>query len=181
VYTSDGTARNLFRSTASHNTLSIDGVEQNDMRPDWLFRMFETSKAESIAFDDSDQAVEYTGRHHGYERLDAPVTHARTIRIVKATGDLEIADVLSGRGRHTIRWHFHLAPGVAASIDVDGDVALTAGGCRWMLHMPRDLNAEIHQAHYSPSYGVKIPCVAVDATTESVLDGERRWVFSITE
>jgi hypothetical protein len=181
VYTSDGTARNLFRSTASHNTVSIDGVEQNDMRPDWLFRMFETSNAESIAFDNREEAVEYAGRHHGYERLDEPVTHERTFRLFKATGDLEIADLLTGRGRHTLRWHFHLAPSVGAAVDIDGNVILTVNGRRWTLHMPRELNAEIRPAHYSPSYGVKIPCVGVDASMELVLDGERRWTFSITE
>jgi len=181
VYTSDGTARNRFRSTASHNTLSVDGVEQNDMRPDWLFRMFETSNAESVAFDDREDAVEYTGRHHGYERLDEPVTHERTIRIAKATGDLEIVDRLRGRGRHTVRWHFHLAPNVGAATDIDGNVVLIAVGRRWTLHVPRELNAEIQSADYSPSYGVKVPCVAVDASMELVLDGERRWAFSITE
>src|SRR5262249_4812290 len=36
VYTADGNARNLFRSTRSHNTLAIDGVEQNEMRTEWL-------------------------------------------------------------------------------------------------------------------------------------------------
>ena len=181
VYTADSTARNRFRSTASHNTLSVDGVEQNDMRPDWLFRMFETSNAESVAFDDREDAVEYTGRHHGYERLDEPVTHQRTIRIAKATGDLEIVDRLRGRGRHTVRWHFHLAPNVGAATDIDGNVVLIAVGRRWTLHVPRELNAEIQSADYSPSYGVKVPCVAVDASMELVLDGERRWAFSITE
>ena len=34
VYTSDPDARNLFRSTRSHNTLSVDGEEQNELRPE---------------------------------------------------------------------------------------------------------------------------------------------------
>ena len=33
VYTSDPDARNLFRSTRSHNTLSVDGQEQNEFKP----------------------------------------------------------------------------------------------------------------------------------------------------
>jgi hypothetical protein len=44
VYTSDPDARNLFRGTAYHNTLTLDAVEQNDIRLDYLFRMFETSR-----------------------------------------------------------------------------------------------------------------------------------------
>src|SRR6185295_19226636 len=34
VYTSDPDARNRFRGTAYHNTLMVDGVEQNELRPD---------------------------------------------------------------------------------------------------------------------------------------------------
>ena len=44
VYTSDADARNRFRGTAFHNTVCVDGVEQNELRPDWLFRLFETSQ-----------------------------------------------------------------------------------------------------------------------------------------
>mgnify|MGYP003337307296 CR=1 FL=1 len=49
VYTSDFDARNRFRSTAYHNTLQLDGREQNDLKPEWIFRLFETSHAEHIA------------------------------------------------------------------------------------------------------------------------------------
>ena len=48
VYTSDPDARNLFRSTRSHNTISVDGEEQNEFRPDWLFRMFEKANPEHL-------------------------------------------------------------------------------------------------------------------------------------
>src|SRR5262249_35226530 len=69
VYTSDFAARNRFRSTASHNTLQIDGQEQNDLKPEWIFRLFETSHAEHVGFVETSECVEYTGRHHGYERF----------------------------------------------------------------------------------------------------------------
>src|SRR5438045_951453 len=46
VYTSDPDARNRFRGTAYHNTVMIDGVEHNDLRPAWLYRLFQTSHAE---------------------------------------------------------------------------------------------------------------------------------------
>jgi uncharacterized heparinase superfamily protein len=180
VYTSDPEARNRFRSTAAHNTLSIDDVEQNELRSDWLFRLFETSKAETVSFDDRDGAMQYVGRHHGFERLAEPVTHERTFRFAKSTGELEIVDCLTGRGRHTVRWHFHVAPNVGAAVDIDGNVILSAAGHRWTLHVPREMNAEVAAGHYSPSYGVKVPCLTVDASTELVLNGERRWTFRIS-
>src|SRR5215831_3218469 len=112
VYTSDFAARNRFRSTASHSTLQIDGEEQNDLKPEWIFRMFETSHAEHVAFTETAEQFEYGGRHRGYERFDQAVTHERTLRLSKSDGALTIVDRVTGHGEHHFRWHFHLAPGV---------------------------------------------------------------------
>jgi hypothetical protein len=86
VYTSDADSRNRFRGTGYHNTVMIDCVEQNEWRPDWLFRLFETSHAETTSFHERGDCVEYVGRHHGYERLPQPVTHERTFRFDKPSG-----------------------------------------------------------------------------------------------
>ena len=179
VYTSDADARNRFRGTAYHNTAMVDGVEQNELRPDWLFRLFETSNAESVSFDDGADAAVYVGRHHGYERLPEPVTHERTFRLLKPSGTLVIVDRLSGRGRHDVRWHFHLAPGVSAARAGDTTVLLAAGAARWQLKTPANLAIEVQPAAYSPSYGVKVPCVAIDLSSQVDLGGERTWEFSI--
>jgi heparinase II/III-like protein len=179
VYTSDPEARNLFRGTASHNTIVVDGVEQNDVRPDWLFRMFETSKAESVSFDDRPDAATYVGRHHGYERLPDPLTHERTFVLRKATGELTIVDRLIGGGRHDVRWHFHLAPGVLVTRTSGGTVRLDARGRRWTLKAPPALVVTIAPAAYSPSYGVKVPCLAVDLGATVDVDGERTWEFAV--
>ena len=179
VYTSDAGARNRFRATASHNTLMVDGVEQNELRPDWLFRLFETSNAESLSFDDRADAAVYVGRHHGYERLPEPVTHERTFRFEKTSGTLSIADRLIGRGRHEVRWHFHLAPGVSAERAPDATVSLTAPTGRWRLIAPPGLAIGIEAAAYSPSYGVSVPCVALDMSSRVDVAGERTWEFSI--
>jgi len=179
VYTSDAGARNRFRATASHNTLMVDGVEQNELRPDWLFRLFETSNAESLSFDDRADAAVYVGRHHGYERLPEPVTHERTFRFEKASGTLSIADRLIGRGRHDLRWHFHLAPGVSAERARDATVSLMAPTGRWRLIAPPGLAFGSEAAAYSPSYGVKVPCAALDMSSRADVAGERTWEFSI--
>ena len=180
VYTSDADARNLFRGTAYHNTVEVDRVEQNDLRPEWLFRLFETANGEHLSFTDRADASEYVGRHHGYERLADPVTHERVIRLQKASGRLEVVDRLRGRGEHDVRWHFHLAPGVdAAQVDPTA-IALSARGGRWRLQCPPGLQATIDPAGYSPSYGAKVPCLAVTLSARVTLDGERAWAFSIT-
>lgn len=180
LYTSDFDARNLFRSTASHNTLSIDGVEQNDMRPEWIFRLFETSNAEHVLFEDGSHAVRYVGKHHGYERLAEPVTHERELRLLKAGGALEIEDRLTGAGAHQLRWYFHLAPGVEAIETGGAVIELRARERRWFLRLPDALERSIDDARYSPSYGVAVPCRAITATTHVVLNGTQSWSFTIT-
>jgi uncharacterized heparinase superfamily protein len=179
VYTSDAEARNLFRSTAYHNTVMVDGIEQNDTRPEWIFRMFESARAEHVAFRDAGDEAEYVGRHHGYERLDAPVTHQRTLQLDKATGTLRIADRLEGQGAHDLRWHFHLAPGVVADAAEPCAISLRIADRRWLLRYPDDLHAVITPAAYSPSYGVKVACSAVDLSTRTTLDEARQWLFAI--
>jgi uncharacterized heparinase superfamily protein len=180
VYTSDFDARNLFRSTASHNTLFVDTVEQNEMRPEWIFRLFESSNAEHILFDEDSDAIRYAGRHHGYERLPEAVTHEREFRLKKADGTLEFTDRLDGRGAHQLRWHFHLSPGVEAAEAGDAGIELRARGRRWLLRMPQSLERSIDEGQYSPSYGVAVPCRVVNATAHVVLDGSRSWTFTIT-
>ena len=131
--------------------------------PSWLFRLFETSNAESLSFDDRTDAAVYIGRHHGYERLPEPVTHERTFRFEKTSGALLIVDRLIGRGRHAVRWHFHLAPGVSADrARDDGRVAHGADRPLAADRAAEDLAIAIEAAAYSPSYGVQRALPALD-------------------
>ena len=164
VYTSDPEARNLFRMTGFHNTLRIDDVEQNDVRLDYLFRMFETSTVEHVAFADTGAETTYTGRHTGYERLPAAVTHERSFHLSKESGRLSIVDRLTGSGRHQLAWHFHLAPGVDVADLGASRLALTASGRSWQLSAPSPMKAVVSDAWYSPAYGVRVPCRAIDFT-----------------
>lgn len=177
VYTSDADARNLFRGTASHSTLEIDGAEQNEMNPEWLFRLFETARAEHLSFAGTDRLVEYRGRHVGYTRLEGSVTHERGFQFDRQTGTLRIGDRLEGSGPHTFRWHFHLAPGVAAQQHDARSFVLTSGCVRVRLDVPDDVTGNVSPAWYSPSYGVRLPCSAIDLRASVTLDGVRTWAF----
>ena len=179
VYTSDPDARNLFRSTRMHNTLQIDGVEQNDIRLDYLFRMFETSTVEHVMFEATPTVTIYRGRHTGYERLPAPVTHEREFRLAKPSGALTITDHLTGSGRHALAWHFHVAPGVAVAVVGDGRITLTSAGQTWELRAPSHLSATISEAWYSPSYGVRVPCRTLDFTMTTDISSASDYRFEI--
>ena len=178
VYTSDPAARNLFRGTGYHNTLMIDGVEQNEFNPEWLFRMFETAQAEHVGFTEDDSGAEYVGRHAGYGRLPQPVMHERSFHLNRTTGRLDITDRLSGSGRHRLSWHFHLAPGVTPRID-DGGCRLASAGTVVELSFPPALTATVADAWYSPSYGVRVPCKALDLIAEVEVGSASEWRFTL--
>jgi hypothetical protein len=60
-----------------------------------------------------------------------------------------------------------------------GGVALTTRGRTWLLVVPADFAIAIGPAEYSPSYGVKVPCLAIDITATVDLSGERGWQIAI--
>ena len=177
VYTSDPNERNLYRSTRSHNTLSIDDVEQNELQPDQLFRLFEKARPEHLEAAEQGDCLTYRGRHHGYARLPQPVMHERRFSLCRATRKLTINDVISGEGAHRIHWHFHFAPGVELSIAPDGSVRAHAGAVTLTMTIPAGLRATVGDAWYSPSYGVRVPCRRLDLDVETRIQGgaEYRW------
>jgi hypothetical protein len=179
VYTSDPEARNLFRSTRSHNTLRIDGEEQNELRPDWLFRMFEQASPEHLEVGELGDCMRYRGRHLGFGRFPEPVVHERTLTFSRPDRVLTIADVLRGRGRHRIDWHFHFSPGVDVSIASNGSVTIQPGSAALTMSVPTGLRPTLTTGWYSPSYGVRLPCRCLDLAVEESCEGEREYRFQL--
>lgn len=167
VYTSDPAARNHFRSTATHNTVGIDGVEQHEFRPEWLFRMFQTGTATLDAGGD-DKSRWVAGRHTAYARLQPPVEHRRRIE-VDARGAVAIRDELIHADTHTCRWHFLLHPQVTATL-VGVEVRLTWPGGDATLTVPAPLVATLAEGWYSPSYGTRVATSAIVCTARGVAD-----------
>lgn len=181
VYTSDFAARNAFRSTAAHNTLMVDGVEQNEVNPEWIFRMFEKADPIHLEFAERGGKVHYRGRHTGYERLDRPVTHERAFAFDPITGVLEISDELSGEGDHALEWFFHAAPGVMLEIEAPGRVRVKAGDVALVLTHDARLSAAIEESWVSPSYGVKHPSKRVKLSWSGELGGRFSAAAAITQ
>lgn len=178
VYTSDLAARNRFRSVRWHNTLSIDGEEPNEFRPEWIFRMFEKADPEILEYRASGDEVFFRGRHGGYRRLEQPVVHERQFRFLPVQGQLAIVDRLDGEGTHQLCWHFHFAPGIEAR-SAGGRIELhdPVTARRWTLSHPEGLAVTTGPVEYSPSYGVSVPCVAADLSCDAVLSPSSAWTF----
>ncbi len=179
VYNPDPDARNLFRGTFSHNTVSIDGEEQNELRPEWLFRMFERAYPEHLEVRDEGVWMRYRGRHHGYAQLPQAVIVERTFALSRRDGTLTITDVLTGQGLHRIRWHFHFAPHVHVTLATGDRIEIRTNAVALEMRIPPALRPTLAAAWYSPSYGVREPCVGLDLVRDQRLDGRHEYEFQI--
>ncbi|HZU09366.1 MAG TPA: alginate lyase family protein [Pseudacidobacterium sp.] len=103
-YTRDTARRNQYRSTASHNTVVIDGEEQNtiNLDPHYVFCIGNEASVSAIEVTDNADAIAMCASHSGYERLG--VEHRRTVRL--SNGALRVQDDLLGEGEHSVdlRW-----------------------------------------------------------------------------
>lgn len=117
AYTADPDSRNLFRSTAYHNTVRLDGQEISRIPLDELFRLENDVRAGGRA---SEMPPGWAGQHTGYRRLG--VLHQRCFE--KGPAGWRIEDTVTGKGRHDLEWFFHFAAG--SPVHLDGLSARTA-------------------------------------------------------
>jgi hypothetical protein len=178
VYTADAPARNAFRSTASHNTLQVDDVEQHDFKPEWLFRMFAAGVPSHQEFHADDRVASYQGTFDGYRRLPEPLLHERRFAFDFAARRLVIRDTLTGTGEHSLRWRFHCAPGVSVTVE-ERTIRLESAAGFWTLECPADVEPRVERGWYSPSYGVRTPCAVVTAAATARIEGSAQWTFRI--
>ncbi len=165
VYTSDPDARNLFRSTSYHNTLMIDGTDQNEVNPEWLFRLIERADPSHVKFSETPECVEYVGNHTGYEVLPQPLRHERLFRLWKSSNILMVQDKLSGEGCHALQWNFHLDPEVQIhQTEENLYLVETSDLSFWFGWHGKEQEPTgcITQAWYSPSYGIKKPAASIE-------------------
>jgi uncharacterized heparinase superfamily protein len=171
VYTPDSEMRNLFRSTAYHNTIRIDGQEINEIRPKELFRMYEKANPKVLEWRTNENQDIFEAEHYGYQRLPDPVIHKRRIVYDKNKNQWLINDFLSGRAEHLVEIYFHLAPQIRVEKISENEFKLIGQKKELLFRAaisenprnnPREsaiytknLSCEIIDGWYSPSYGLK--------------------------
>jgi uncharacterized heparinase superfamily protein len=172
TYTMDASVRDRMRSTASHNTVMLDGRSQS--LPDGPFHWRSTVDARVVACRRNPAFDVVEAVHNGYQ----PARHRRTIVRSSHAGWL-IVDVIADDGRShqaAARWHFDPAWQVAASgqrlraTHPDGESVwmLCAGGG---LTLVRGDDEGVGWC--APVYGQLLPtstaCVSTDTETPIVL------------
>ncbi len=165
VYSASPKERNKFRSTAFHNTPSIDGYEQNNFISDTeLFGLCNDSIPSVRLWETSDSVDVFVGSHSGFQKIKNPVTPVRKIILDKLNHRLICRDGFQGIGDHSIMTPFRFSPNCKVeetksntwSIKSNGkEYRLIAGGSsKWQTNLI--------QSSISPSYGVVVECPVLE-------------------
>jgi uncharacterized heparinase superfamily protein len=156
TYTMDSQLRDDMRSTASHNTVTLDGRSQSV--PDGPFHWRSTVDAHVIASSITDVFDWIEATHDGY----APARHRRTMVRTLDSGWL-IVDAIDGQGSHSAaaRWHFD----PAWRVTTDGSCVHAEhpdGETAWMLCAGGDVShlrgsGTQGEGWCAPVYGQLVP------------------------
>lgn len=121
TYTGSLELRDLFRSSAAHNTLTVDN--QSSSVPDGPFSWKTIANSETLAWISRDRFDYVAGKHDGYQRLDAPASHTRRILFLKNDYWLMEDEVLSEYERQYDLW-FHLDSNADVVVDAPDTVLI---------------------------------------------------------
>ena len=107
TYTGSNTARDLFRGSAAHNVLLVDG--QSSSIPDGPFSWKSTARSTPISWLSEKRFDFAEGKHDGYELLPDPVGHKRSILFLKNDYWI-LRDQVTASDIHQLELLFHFAP-----------------------------------------------------------------------
>lgn len=144
LYTSSIKDRNEFRSTRKHNTIVVDGEEQNILSETSAF-----SLKKNVDFDKL-TATEASVEGH-YKTLAGGMSHCRAFELQE--GKLVIKDKVEKQGtNHEGHLRLHLAEDVEP-VGANGAVVLEVGEYRFSVSNPQ-CDITIEDDTWSPSFGV---------------------------
>lgn len=175
VYSADRETRDLFRSTAYHNAVRVDGQELAPMTGWWRIGNDATPSGVAAVWDGERVTAEAT--HGGYRRLPDPVWHTRRITFAPGAGALECIDSLRCREGHLVERYLHLGPEVVVTRQRDG-ARLTAKGTGWTLSWDDGARFSVEEGAVSSGYGVKQSASVLVLTNTIERDAALR--FTIT-
>jgi hypothetical protein len=96
VYTADYEARHAFRSTAFHNTLMINGIEQHPCDSRHPFRMMDHQKPRILRWSTGSERDELVAQFTSSQRKLKGILHRRSFVLDKRSKSLHIRDEVEG-------------------------------------------------------------------------------------
>ncbi len=162
TYTRDPEMRNRFRATSAHNTVVVDGQEQNtiDTTPTGVFWIGSEAEVDRIEHGSENGEIFLRASHSGYKRF--AVTHTRTIRLPEDKPVVVVEDQLGGSAVHRFEINFQLAPGwkVSSVENLPSEIRARVSGPRELgiiFRGPGNICGRQEASLLSMSYGGSTP------------------------
>ena len=163
VYISDTDGREIFRSTAAHNTVRVD--QQDQAVPEGPFAWSAIPRVVAEQWIQGQTFDFFVGSHNGYTRLPDPVGHRRFVFHAHGAPWV-IRDVVEGSQIHEVEASWHFAPdllvtsakgGFRATVDpsTNHHTPGTAPSLNLSWASRSTLNGFIESGYVSPSYGAR--------------------------
>lgn len=151
TYTEDKELHDYFRSTAGHNTVTVDGEDQCGLSRTWTMKKH--PRHWLLEWRSSDQEDSVCGGHDGFY----PLMHERRIVMKKLKAPLiQVTDIISGNGKHEVRARMHLHPDVHARSISETRVELRNNNALLDVELhdgSTSCSLAIREGLYSPDYG----------------------------
>lgn len=176
-YGGDPAVRRYFRSTAAHNTLTVQGADQARQAGPFMWRRPYESRVILSTLDRNLAAILAT--HNGYR--DRGFTHWRGV-FYQREAALAVWDYVAGPGAPDLVLHWHIGAPVSPTPDPGSFLIELHDGIRMRLTMPSGQTTNYEASRLpmagwrSPYYGALAPC----RTLSHRLDGpERREALTV--
>lgn len=149
----EGPQRARERSTASHSTVEIDGLDSSEL---WAgFRAGRRARVIDASIEQHEEGLTASAGHDGYAWRPGRPIHRRAWRLSEHR--LTVTDRIEGGYRHA-KARFHFPPGLALELESDarsGQVVTPAGRrITWTSSQP----ARIEPSEWRPEFGLRQTC-----------------------
>jgi hypothetical protein len=162
TYTRDSKMRNRFRATSAHNTVVVDGQEQNtiDAGRTGLFYIGTEAEVSRIEQATENEDLLLRAHHSGYKRFG--VMHSRAIRLFEKKNMAIVEDQLGGEGTHLFEVNFQLTPNwkITSVEEFDSEVRARISGTRELQIVfkgPNRVYGQQEESLISTTYGASSP------------------------
>ncbi|MFY9610040.1 MAG: alginate lyase family protein [Blastocatellia bacterium] len=157
VYSASESRRNLFRSTAYHNTVRVDGKEISQINRGEMFALGPNVRPRVNRWESNADRDIIDAEHHAYARLADPVTHRRVVTFDKRDRFWILEDSFTGRGMHRFEFFFNFDAGLEAGFGTD-NIVVAHDQLSALALVPisgHALEARITTRWISPAYGTR--------------------------
>ncbi|MFN2576165.1 MAG: alginate lyase family protein [Pyrinomonadaceae bacterium] len=180
IYVGNLRERHLFRSTAYHSTVQVDGQEQNKIDEAVPFIIGNEARPRVLSWEMNADADTVVAEHYGYRCLAKPVTHRRSVRFDKRNRFWLVEDELAGAGKHEISTRFHFDANLEIKVyDATGALARDRYSGARLLIQPLDgtEQPQFEEQFTSRDYGQKQQSVAACWSIHTPTPCKMRWLL----